>query len=137
MSLIKLIDFALLGDERGSLVSLEASRNVPFDFKRIYYIFGTRDDVSRGFHAHKQLSQVAVCVKGSCRFVMDDGITREEVILNSPTVGIVIDKMIWHEMHDFTEDCVMLVLADDYYFESDYIRDYKRFVNVVGNDTSN
>lgn len=137
MSLIKLIDFALLGDERGSLVSLEASRNVPFDFKRVYYIFGTGQGVSRGFHAHKQLSQVAVCVKGSCRIVMDDGVVSEDVTLNSPEVGIVIDKMIWHEMHDFTEDCVLLVLADDYYFENDYIRDHKDFINMVSNDTSN
>ena len=73
MSLVKLIDLPSLGDERGSLVALEVGKDIPFEVKRVYYIFKTEDGVSRGFHAHKALRQVAVCVSGSCRFVLDDG----------------------------------------------------------------
>ena len=81
MSLIKIISFKSLGDERGSLVALEGNKNVPFDIKRVYCLFGTKEGVSRGFHAHRNLKQIAVCVTGSCRFVLDDGKQKEEVIL--------------------------------------------------------
>ena len=73
MSLINLIEFKTLGDDRGSLISLEQNKNIPFEIKRIYYIFGTKENVSRGFHAHRNLQQVAVCLSGSCRFVLDNG----------------------------------------------------------------
>lgn len=131
MSLIKTIDFTPLGDDRGSLVALEGSRNIPFDIKRVYYIFGTKEGVARGFHAHKGLKQVAVCVSGHCRFFLDDGRRKEEVILDSPTKGLLIEDMIWREMHDFSPDCVLMVLADQHYDESDYIRDYQEFLNAV------
>ncbi|MQC08408.1 sugar 3,4-ketoisomerase [Morganella morganii] len=131
MSLINLIEFKTLGDDRGSLISLEQNKNIPFEIKRIYYIFGTKENVSRGFHAHKKLRQLAVCVRGSCRFVMDNGIQKEEIILNSPDKGLVIDTMQWHEMHDFSEDCIIIVLANDYYDESDYIRNYENFRSFV------
>lgn len=128
MSLINLIEFKTLGDDRGSLISLEQNKNIPFEIKRIYYIFGTKENVSRGFHAHKKLKQLAVCVRGSCRFVMDNGTQKEEIILDSPDKGLVIDTMQWHEMHDFSEDCIIIVLASDFYDESDYIRNYDDFM---------
>lgn len=131
MSLINLIEFKTLGDDRGSLISLEQNKNIPFEIKRIYYIFGTKENVSRGFHAHKKLRQLAVCVRGSCRFVMDSGTQKEEIILDSPDKGLVIDAMQWHEMHDFSEDCIIIVLANDYYDESDYIRNYENFRSFV------
>lgn len=131
MSLINLIEFKTLGDDRGSLISLEQNKNIPFEIKRIYYIFGTKENVSRGFHAHKKLKQLAVCVRGSCRFVMDNGTQKEEIILDSPDKGLVIDTMQWHEMHDFSEDCIIIVLANDYYDESDYIRNYENFRSFV------
>lgn len=127
MSLIQLISFPPLGDDRGSLVALESQQSIPFDIKRVYYIFGTQQGVARGFHAHKQLKQVAVCVTGRCRMVLDDGNQREEVWLDSATKGILIEDMVWREMHDFSEDCVLLVLASEHYDESDYIRDYTEF----------
>jgi len=117
-----------LGDERGSLVALETHKTVPFDVKRVYYIFETKDGVSRGYHAHKALKQVAVCVTGKCRMILDDGLTREEVWLDSPTKGILISNMIWREIHDFSSDCVLLVLASDHYNESDYVRNYQEFL---------
>lgn len=127
MSLLKIIDFPQLGDERGSLISLETSKQIPFDIKRIYYIYGTEKDVARGFHAHKQLKQVAVCVAGKCRMILDDGKNREEMWLDSPAKGLLIEDMVWREMHDFSEDCVLLVLASEHYDEADYIRDYEEF----------
>lgn len=131
MSLINLVEVQILGDERGHLSVLEANRNIPFDIRRVYYLTATQQGVARGFHAHKELEQMAVCVAGSCRMIMDDGHQREEVDLDSPAKVLHVGKMIWHEMHDFSEDCVLLVLASDYYDESDYIRDYGQFLQAV------
>ncbi|SMR74728.1 sugar 3,4-ketoisomerase [Marinobacterium sediminicola] len=131
-NLVKLIDLPPLGDDRGSLVAVEANKTVPFDIKRVYYIFGTKPGVARGFHAHKALKQVAVCVTGSCRMLLDNGREKEELLLDSPTKGLVIEDLVWREMHDFTPDCVLLVLASEHYDEADYIRNYDDFLKVVG-----
>jgi dTDP-4-dehydrorhamnose 3,5-epimerase-like enzyme len=131
MSLIKWIDFQILGDDRGSLVALERDKALPFDIKRIYYIYRTAEGVSRGFHAHKNLKQVAICVAGRCRMVLDNGITKEDAWLDSPTRGILIESMVWREMHDFSPDCVLLVLASEHYDESDYIRTYDQFLEAA------
>lgn len=132
--LIKLVDFGVLGDERGSLIALESNNQIPFDIQRVYYLYGTKPGVARGFHAHKKLKQLAVCIKGSCRFVMDDGSNKQEVILSTPDKGLLIDAMQWHEMYDFSDDCVLLVLANQPYDELDYIRDYSKFIEAVNND---
>lgn len=131
MSLVQWIPFPVLGDERGSLVALEAEKNIPFAIKRVYYIFGTQPDVARGFHAHKALKQVTVCVSGKCRMLLDDGKNKESVWLDSPSKGILIDYLVWREMHDFSEDCVLLVLASEHYDETDYIRDYNDFLEAI------
>jgi len=136
MKLAKLIDFHVLGDDRGSLVSLEQHRNIPFDIKRVYYIFDTKPDVSRGFHAHRYLEQIVVCVKGSCRFVLDNGEVKEDLLLNSPQQGLYIGHNLWREMHDFSDDCVLLVLASDHYNEDDYMRNYDEFLTLVTNGDS-
>lgn len=104
---------------------------IPFDIKRIYYIFETKSNVSRGFHAHRALKQVAVCVAGSCRMVLDNGTQREGVLLDSPTKGVLIEGLIWREMHDFSSNCVLLVLASEEYRESDYIRNYEDFKRMA------
>lgn len=131
MSLVQWIDFKVVGDDRGSLISLEENKNIPFSISRIYYIFDTKADVSRGYHAHKKLQQVAVCVSGKCRIVLDDGKQQAEVWLDSPDKGIVINGMTWREMHNFSSDCVLLVIASEHYDESDYIRSYSEFKEVV------
>jgi dTDP-4-dehydrorhamnose 3,5-epimerase-like enzyme len=133
MSLIKWIDFPRLGDERGELISLEMGqeKTVPFDIKRVYYIYHTAEGVSRGYHAHKDLKQVAICVSGKCKMILDSGISREEVWLDTPTKGLLIDSMVWREMHNFSDDCVLLVLASEHYDELDYIRDYQKFVAAI------
>jgi dTDP-4-dehydrorhamnose 3,5-epimerase-like enzyme len=130
MAFIHMIPFPPLGDDRGSLVALEAHKTIPFDVKRVYYIFGTKLGVSRGFHAHRALRQVAVCVTGKCRMVLDDGHHREDVWLDSPTKGLLIGNLVWREMHDFSPDCVLLVLASEYYNEADYIRSYTEFKQI-------
>ncbi|EGR0049864.1 WxcM-like domain-containing protein [Vibrio vulnificus] len=134
--LIRWIDFPVIGDERGSLVALEANKLIPFDIKRVYYLFGMQSDLPRGFHAHRELVQVAVCLKGNCDILMDNAQEKEIVKLNSPNQGLVIDVMQWHEMNNFSNDCVLLILASDYYDESDYIRSYDEFINVleIGNE---
>ena len=125
------IYFQEMGDHRGSLVALEQYKNIPFEIKRVYYIFGTKENVRRGFHAHKTLKQVAICVKGTCSFLLDNGEDKVECRLESPTTGLFIGEMIWHEMYDFSEDCVLMVLADDLYDENDYIREYIDFKHLV------
>jgi len=127
----KIINFKVMGDERGSLIAFEENHNVPFDIKRVYYIFDTKEGVERGFHAHIDLKQIAIAVKGSCTFVLDDGKTREEIELDNPNKGLFIEGVIWREMKNFSPDCVLLVLANEYYSESDYIRGYDTFLEIV------
>lgn len=134
MNLIKIIDFLVQGDNRGRLVALEANRCIPFDIKRVYYIYDTASGVARGFHAHKKLKQVAIAVHGSCRFVLDDGKERVEVLLDNPAQGLLIESFMWREMYEFSDDCVLMVLADQLYDESDYIRDYDQFIEVANNN---
>lgn len=99
----------------------------------MYYIFDTKEGVSRGFHAHRKLKQVAVCLTGSCRFKLDNGKQREEVTIDKPTTGLLIDNLIWREIYDFSPDCVLMILASEYYDVSDYIRDYQEFLNAITN----
>ena len=127
----ELIHFKEITDGRGGLVSLEQHQNIPFEIKRIYYIYGTPADTRRGFHAHKALEQVAICVKGACSFLLDNGKEKVDFRLDSPTTGLYIGNNIWREMYDFTEDCVLMVLASELYDEADYIRDYDQFLQAV------
>jgi dTDP-4-dehydrorhamnose 3,5-epimerase-like enzyme len=126
-----LINFNPLGDERGSLIAVEAEKSVPFPVRRVYYIFGTKDGVERGFHAHKALNQVAVAVTGSCEVVLDDGETETTVVLDSAEKGVLIEPKVWHYMKNFSPDCVLLLLADQHYDEADYIRNYDEFKEWV------
>lgn len=132
---IKLIQLQSHGDERGSLVALEEQKNIPFSIKRVYYLFNTKENVRRGFHAHKELKQLAIVLKGSCRFQLDDGKEKINILLDNPAQGLYIESFVWREMYDFSEDCVLMVLADSLYDESDYIRDYDAFKKMVDHDS--
>jgi dTDP-4-dehydrorhamnose 3,5-epimerase-like enzyme len=132
---IRFIQFQSHGDERGALVSLEDHKNIPFTIRRVYYIFNTRKEVRRGFHAHKQLKQLAIVLKGSCRFMLDDGKEKIDILLDNPEQGLYIESFVWREMYDFSDDCVLLVLADSFYEEADYIRDYQEFTEMVSHDS--
>lgn len=132
---IKFIQFQSHGDERGSLVALEDHKNIPFTIKRVYYMFDTKEGVRRGFHAHKELKQLALVVRGSCRFMLDDGKEKIDLLVDNPKQGLYIGPSLWHEMYDFSDDCVLLVLADNFYDEADYIRDYQEFKTMVSHDS--
>ena len=128
------INLKTIGDERGSLIALENNAEVPFEVKRVYYIFGTQKDVERGFHAHKALRQMAICVSGSCSIRMEDASGKGEVVLAMPEQALMIEPMQWHEMYDFSADCVLMVLANDVYDESDYIRNYEIYKRLIGHE---
>lgn len=123
--------FNKLGDHRGSLTSIEGGIDTPFSIKRVYYLYYTLPDVRRGFHAHKKLQQILVCVTGHCKVLLDNGKTKEIVELSEPNLGLFLDTMVWREMYDFSPDCVLLVLASDHYKERDYIRNYDEFLNII------
>lgn len=124
----RLIDFPLRGDDRGSLVAYEAATGLPFAIARAYTVFATTAGTRRGFHAHRSLNQMAVAVAGACSMLIDDGAARDELRLDRPDRALTIPPMVWHEMFDFTPDCVLLVLADAAYSEVDYIRRYEDFL---------
>ena len=127
----RLIPLAVRGDARGSLVAIENHHDIPFAIARVYYVYATKPGVTRGLHAHRALHQMAVAVSGSCTMLLDDGARRIEVRLDDPAVGLTLPPMVWHEMSDFSADCVLMVLADAAYDESDYIRDYGEFLALA------
>ncbi len=122
------------GDARGSLIALEKGQDVPFDIKRVYYIYDTKRDVPRGFHAHKTLEQMLICVCGSCKIKLDDGNHKDVFELNSPERALYIGKNVWREMYDFSQGCVLMVIASEYYNSHEYIKDYDEFLREVKND---
>ena len=130
----KIIQFQKHGDERGQLVALENDKEIPFETKRVYYMFDTLPGVRRGFHAHKTLKQILICTSGSCKIHLDDGYSTAEVTLDKPYEGLLIDSKLWREMYDFSPDAVLMVLASQMYDESDYIRNYDEFIKFVKGD---
>lgn len=134
MQVIKYV-FQPHGDERGQLVALEELKNVPFQIKRVYYMYDTVKDMHRGRHAHKNLEQILVCVHGSCKVLLDDGADQEIVSLDKPNEGIYISGNTWRELYDFSDGAVIMVLASEYYHESDYIRDYDEFKRLTAKST--
>ena len=129
--LVQLVDIPQRGDVRGGLSVAELGGALPFVVRRVYWIHGTKPGVSRGFHAHKQLRQLCVCVAGSVRLSLFDGRREESVVLDSNSRGLLIGPGLWREMHDFSPDCVLMVFADSEYQESDYIRSKDDFVRTV------
>ena len=122
--------FKPIKDSRGSLVNIQFIENISFDVKRAYFLYDLKSKEKRGFHAHRTLRQFGICLKGECKILLDDGVSKSEIILNKPNVGVLIDPMIWHEM-TFTNNSIFLVFANDLYDESDYIRDYKEFKELA------
>lgn len=116
------------GDDRGCLIALENGNNLPFEVKRVYYIYGTKKNVARGFHAHRNLQQMLIAVNGRVSVKCEYGGHTETHELDTPEKGLLIDGLVWREMHDFSPDCVLAVLASEYYNEADYIRDYQTFL---------
>lgn len=125
---ISLIKFKKISSVSGNITPIEAERDIPFKIRRIYYIYGVDEDIIRGYHAHRNLHQVLICVNGSVKIKVKT-FSKEEIIeLKEPSEGLYIGPMIWREMFDFSKEAVLVVLASDYYNESDYIRDYSDYV---------
>ena len=128
---VKMYQFPPHGDDRGQLIAIEEGKDLPFDVKRVYYIYDTLPGVRRGFHAHRCLEQILICVSGSCKIHLDNGFDTAEVLLDKPSEGLYIANDMWREMYDFSPDAVLLVLASEYYDEADYIRNYEDFIKLV------
>ena len=126
-----MIDLLVLAGETGSVVTLKAGDPVPFDIRRVYYIFGTKPGVSRGFHAHRDLRQWAIALAGSCTMLLDDGKQQARVVLDRPDKALEFGPMIWREIHDLSPDAVLMVLAAQSYDEADYIRRYEDFRAIL------
>jgi dTDP-4-dehydrorhamnose 3,5-epimerase-like enzyme len=114
--------FLNIANKYGSLTPIEELIDIPFDIKRVYYITKVPKDISRGFHAHRKLHQVLICLNGSVKIKVKTTKEEEEVILDDPAIGLYIGPYVWREMYNFSEGAVLLVLASDYYNEDDYIR---------------
>jgi dTDP-4-dehydrorhamnose 3,5-epimerase-like enzyme len=128
---LRWINFTVKGDARGLLVPIEAERDVPFAIQRVYTLTRLAAGAVRGAHAHRALRQVIVAIAGSCRVRLENGRSEVSVSLADPARGLALDPLVWHEMSEFSPDCVLLVLADAYYDEADYIRDYREFMRLV------
>jgi len=115
----------------GTLVFFEADRDIPFAFKRVYYTYGVKEGVIRGHHAHKALEQLLICVYGAIEIMCDNGEKKEYTVLDDPAKGLYVGPGIWHIMKWLKDDSILLVLASEYYDESDYIRDYDEFIRLV------
>lgn len=127
-----IIEIPKIQDE-GFLCFAEEGKHIPFSIKRFYYIFDVDNGAVRGKHAHKENLQILFCLRGSIKIILDNGIEKEEIILDQPNQGIFLDKMMWHDMTDFKEDTLLLIVANDVYNESDYIRDYETFISLTKN----
>ncbi len=128
----KVLEFKEYGDERGNLVVAEGSGfDVPFDIRRVFYMYGSDLDIKRGNHANRYTEFVLINVSGSSKVLVDDGINKEIIVLNKPRMGLYIGPMVWKEMYDFSSDSVLLVLASEHYIENEYIRDYGEFMREL------
>ena len=122
-----LTDFNINHFNNGNLVALENNSQIPFKIKRVYYIYGMKEDIIREKHSHKNLEQIIVCVNGSCDFILDDGTKIETIHLDKPNQGLYLGYNIWREFTNFSDDCVLMVLASNKYDKKDYIRNYYQF----------
>lgn len=134
---VKMIEFPQYGDERGHLVVIEGMKNIPFEIKRAFYIYGSDSDVIRGQHANRKTEFVLINVAGTSKVTVKDGVGNEAIFcLNRPHTGIYLPTMVWKDMHDFSKNSVLLVLASEHYDNSEYIRDYEQFKKEIQSNNS-
>ena len=132
---VQMLEFSQHGDERGHLVIVEGMKDIPFEIKRIFYIYGSDSTVVRGQHANKRSEFVLINVAGSSKVKVKDGKGNEAIYsLNRPHTGIYLPQMVWKDMYDFSEDSVLLCLSSECYDASEYIRDYSEFVKIVNKE---
>ncbi len=130
----KIVNFPKVTDFRGNLSFIEENRQVPFQIKRVYYLYDVPSGASRGGHAHKALHQVVIALSGSFDIILDDGYHRRSFFLNRPHYGLYIPPRVWRELENFSSNSVALSLVSEVYDESDYIRDYDVFKGSVRNE---
>lgn len=128
--LIKIIKIPEIFDDC-CLYFAQTKDHIPFSIKRVYYITQSNTQLSRGLHAHKKTNQVIFCIQGSIKLILDNGKIREEILLDKPNIGVLLENMIWHEMIDFKQNTILLVLTSKEFSEKDYIRDYEQFKRCV------
>ena len=137
LNLAQMLEFSQKGDERGHLVIVEGMEDIPFDIKRIFYIYGSDKDVIRGQHANRESEFVLINVAGTSKVKVKDGKGNEAIYyLNRPHTGIYLPKMVWKDMYDFSKDSVLLCLASTHYDSTEYIRNYDEFVKVVNEENN-
>lgn len=124
----KLLDFPKIIDPRGNLTFIEGSDHVPFEIKRVYYLYDVPGGSVRGGHAHKDLNQMIIALSGSFDVLLDDGSKKEIYHLNSPSKGLLVTPMVWRELNNFSSGSVCLVVASEHFSEEDYYRDYSQFL---------
>ena len=131
MSLGKIIELPRITDPRGNLTVAEANKNIPFDIKRVYWLYDVPGGECRGGHAHKQIKEILIAVSGSFHVTLDNGKEKKTILLNHPYQGLLIDTKTWRTLDDFSSGAVCVVLASDFYDENDYIYDYNDFLQYI------
>jgi len=129
----RIIDLPKITDQRGNLTFIEGNRHVPFEIRRVYYLYDVPAGAERGGHAHKRLQQFVIAASGSFTVVLNDGRKRRKFFLNRPHYGLYIPRMIWRELENFSSGSICVVLASEEYDESDYYREYDNFIRALGN----
>lgn len=132
----RIITFPKIADRRGNLSFIEAKNHIPFEIKRIYYLYDVPSGAARGGHAHKKMEAVIIALSGSFDVKIDDGFKTESFFLNRPHYGLYIPAAVWREIENFSSNSVALILASTFYDESDYIRRYPVFKKMVRDGTS-
>ena len=131
MEQCKTVALKEFGDERGKMIVVEGGQAVPFEIKRLFYIYGASAEAVRGQHANKYSSFAMFCVAGSCKVRVTDGTEETVVTLDRPDTGLYIPRLLWKDMYDFSPDCVLLVLADTHYDGNEYFRDFEEYKNMM------
>lgn len=134
---VRILEFPKITDQRGNLSFIEGERHIPFAIKRVYYLYDVPGGAERGGHAHRELEQVFIAMSGSFDVVLDDGKEKRSFHLNRSYYGLYVPTMLWRELNNFSSGAVCLVLASNYYAESDYYRDYQEYLKALNNLHSN
>ena len=126
-----LVELEVHADERGSLVVVEQLKDIPFEITRVFHIYGVSPGAVRGAHAHFENRCLLLPVAGSCKITLDNGKEKITYELSKPNVGVIQDRLVWAEMHDFSDDCILVAYASEGYDVADYIRDYDEFLECL------
>jgi dTDP-4-dehydrorhamnose 3,5-epimerase-like enzyme len=128
---VKIINLPKISDPRGNLTFVEGDKHIPFEIRRVYYLYDVPGGESRGGHAHKQLQQLIIAATGSFDVVLDDGFQKKRFFLNRSYFGLYVPRLVWRELENFSSGSVCLVLASEIYSEDDYYRDHQEFLEAV------